>query len=51
MDGGEWFDYSPSKAADVLELASEDYEVDKEHQALLFRRLPHGLPMSARDVL
>jgi len=47
----EWYDYSPRKAADVLELAPQDYEVDEECSALLLRRLPPGLPVSARDVL
>ena len=47
----EWYDYSPRKAADVLELASEDYEVDGERSALLLRRLPPGLPESAREAL
>ena len=47
----EWVEYSPRKAADVLELTPQDYEVDEEHSALLLRRLPPGLPESARDVL
>ena len=47
----EWYDYSPRKAADVLELAPEDYVVDGECLALLLKRLPPGLPTSARDVL
>ena len=47
----EWYDYSPSKAADVLELAQEDYEVDGKRSALLLRRLPPGLPPEARDDL
>ena len=47
----EWYDYSPRKAADVLELAPEDYEIDEERSALLLRQLPPGLPESARDVL
>ena len=47
----EWVEYSPRKAADVLELAPEDYEVDEEYSALLLRRLPPGLPVAARDVL
>ena len=47
----EWVEYSPRKAADVLELAPEDYEVDQEHSALLLRRLPPGLPTASRDVL
>ena len=47
----EWYDYSPRKAADVLELAPEDYEVDKERSSLLLRRLPAEMPVSARDVL
>ena len=47
----EWYDYSPDRAADVLELAPEDYEVDEEHKALLLKRLPHGTPTPVRDVL
>jgi len=47
----EWIDYNPRKAANVLELVPEDYEVDGEHSALLLRRLPPGLPATARDVL
>ncbi len=47
----EWYDYSPRKAADVMELAPEDYEVDEERSALLLRRLPPGMPVAARDVL
>ena len=47
----EWYDYSPRKAAEVLELAPEDYEVDEERSALLLRRLPPGLPPEARDAL
>lgn len=47
----EWYDYSPEKAADVLELEPEDYEVDEEHKALLLRRLPPGTPTPVRDVL
>jgi hypothetical protein len=50
LDDG-WHDYSPRRAADVLELASEDYEIDEERSALLLRRLPPGLPTEARDVL
>ncbi len=47
----EWYNYSPRKAAEVLELAPEDYEVDGERSALLLRRLPPGLPLEARDDL
>lgn len=47
----EWYDYNPHKAADALELPSEDYEVDEERSALLLRQLPPGLPPAARDVL
>jgi hypothetical protein len=36
----EWHDYSPRKAADVLELAQEDYEVDRERSALLIKEAP-----------
>lgn len=44
----EWYDYPPDRAARVLGLASEDYEVDAQRSALLLKRL---LPGSARDVL
>jgi hypothetical protein len=44
-----WEDYPPDTAADVLELAPEDYEIDEEHSALLLRRLPPGLPTAARE--
>ena len=47
----EWYDYSPHKAADVLELTPEDYGVDGERSALLLRRLPPGLPPEAWDAL
>ena len=38
-----WEDYPPDRAADVLELAPEDYEIDEERSALLLRRLPPGM--------
>ncbi len=47
----EWYDYSPRKAAEVLELARGDYEVDGKRSALLLRRLPSRLPPEARDDL
>ena len=43
-----WEDYPPDKASDVLELATEDYEIDEERSALLLRRLPPGLPTAAQ---
>jgi hypothetical protein len=46
-----WEGYPPDRAADVLELATGDYEIDEECSALLLRRLPPGLPTAARDVL
>lgn len=51
MLDGEWYDYSPQKAAGVLELSHGDYEVDSQRQALLLRRLPPGMPTSAQDAL
>ena len=47
----EWYDYDPDKAAAVLELGPGDYELDRERRALLLRRLPPGMPTSARDAL
>ncbi len=47
----ECYDYSPQKAADVLDLAPEDYELDEEHKALLLKRLPPETPTPIRDVL
>lgn len=46
----DWYDYPPRKAADVLELTPEDYEVDDERGVLLLKRFPRGLPTSARDL-
>jgi hypothetical protein len=48
---GEWYVYPPQKAEDLLRLESGDYKIDEEHGALLFRKLPHGFPLSARDAL
>jgi hypothetical protein len=49
--GDEWYDFTPDRAADVLNLAPEEYEVDRERGVLLLRRLPRGLPSEARNVL
>ncbi len=49
--GNEWYDFPPDRAADILDLAPEDYEVDRERGVLLLRKLPRGLPPEARDVL
>ena len=49
--GDEWFDFAPERAARVLDLSPQDYEVDGEHGILLLRKLPHGLPTEARDIL
>ena len=49
--GDEWYELPPERAADVLGLSREDYEVDGEHGLLLLRKLPHGLPTEARDLL
>ncbi len=51
LEDDEWHDYAPNEAAEVLELAPEDYEVDAERSALLLRRLPPGMSYEARDVL
>jgi hypothetical protein len=48
---GEWYDYPPQKAEELLRLESGDYKIDEEHNALLFRKLPHGFPLSARDAI
>ncbi len=49
--GDEWYDLPPERAARVLNMSPRDYEVDSEHGALLLRKLPHGLPIEARDLL
>lgn len=49
--GEEWYDLPPDRAARVLDMKPEEYEVDGEHGVLLLRKLPHGLPGEARDVL
>lgn len=48
---GEWYDYPPQKAEELLKLESADYKIDEERSALLFRKLPHGFPLSAEDAL
>jgi hypothetical protein len=35
-----WEDYPPDRAADVLELAPEDYEIDEERSALTTQEAP-----------
>ena len=47
----EWYDFPPERAARILDMKPGDYEIDGEHGALLLRRLPHGLPAEARDLL
>jgi len=47
----DWYDLPPERAARDLGLAPGDYEVDAPRGALLLRRLPRGLPASARDAL
>ena len=49
--GDEWYDLQPERAARVLDMSPDDYEVDGEHGVLLLRKLPHGLPLEARDLL
>ena len=51
LEDDEWHDYAPDEAAEGLELAPEDYDVDEERSALLLRRLPPGMPIEARDLL
>jgi hypothetical protein len=46
LDNG-WHDYSSTRAAGVLELAPEDYEIEGERSALLLRRLPPSLPKAS----
>ena len=48
---GEWYDYPPQKAEELLRLETGDYKIDEERGALLFRKLPHGFPLSARDAI
>ena len=49
--GDEWYDFPPDRAADVLDLAPEEYEIDRELGVLLLKKLPRGLPPEARDIL
>ncbi len=43
----EWLYLPPRQAADALGLSPEDYEADEEHEVLLLKTLPPGLPTSA----
>ncbi len=45
----ESLEYPLRRAAKLIRLAPEDFEVDEEHKALLLKRLPHGFPVSALD--
>jgi hypothetical protein len=49
--GDEWYALPPERAARVLDLSPDDYEVDSQHGVLLLHKLPHGLPIEARDLL
>ena len=49
--GDEWYELPPERAAHVLDMEDDAYEVDDEHGVLLLHKLPHGLPTEARDVL
>jgi hypothetical protein len=51
VEGEEWHDLRPERAAELLELGKEDYEPDHRSGALLVRRLPPGVPASALDLL
>lgn len=43
----EWLDLPPRQAADALDLSPGDYEADEEHEVLLLKKMPRGLPASA----
>lgn len=46
----EWYETPPDKAAAPLSLGEEDYRLDEERSVLLLRKLPPGIPPSARDL-
>ncbi len=46
----EWYETPPEKAAGPLDLREGEYRLDEERHALLLKRLPPGVPPSAREM-
>lgn len=46
----DWYETPPEKAAAPLDLAEGEYRLDEERRVLLLKKLPPGIPPSARDL-
>lgn len=47
---GDWYETPPEKAAAPLDLREGEYRLDEECRVLLLKKLPPGIPPSARDL-
>lgn len=47
---GDWYETPPEKAAAPLDLGESEYRLDEERRVLLLKKLPPGIPPSARDL-
>jgi len=47
---GEWYESPPEKAVAPLDLGENEYRLDEERRVLLLKKLPPGMPVSARDL-
>lgn len=48
--GGDWYETPPQRSTDALGLGENDYSLDNERNILLLKKLPPGVPPSARDL-
>lgn len=47
---GDWHETPPEKAAGPLGLKEDEYRLDEERHIILLKKLPPGIPPSARDL-
>lgn len=48
--GDDWYETPPQSSTDALDLRENDYRLDSERNILLLKKLPPGVPPSARDL-
>lgn len=47
---GDWYETPPQRSTEALGLGENDYSLDNERNILLLKKLPPGVPPSARDL-
>lgn len=47
---GDWYETPPEKAAAPLDLKEDEYRLDEERHVILLKKLPPGIPPSARGL-